>query len=389
MIKQFLFLFASVSVLIIAGCSQSNSFRVNGTLKGKENKYIYVYRVDVNSSEKIDSTKINKQGNFTFRIKSIESDYYQLGLSATEFITLLAGPGEKINVDFDGKDLFGNYNITGSVGSQQVKMLDSTLLVTKIKLDSIRTEYNNLVNSPDFNVKGPQLDKAFSDLVVNQRKYNIAFILQNMSSLASIKAVYQKINDDSYVLYEPRDLQFLKIVSDSLSVHYPDSRHTIALKEYFRVELNKFNLNLITEKAMNATPITLNPTLKDVNGRRVSLSSIKGKYVLLSFWSTQSQVCVEENLLLKQLYNSYSRKGFEIYQINIDSDEAIWKTAVKFDELPWISVREDSTSAMANYQLYNVTSLPANYLYDRNGEIIGKDLNSSALNMRLQALLGN
>ena len=387
MTKQFLILFASV--LIVTGCSQTNSFNVNGTLKGKEDKYIYVYRVDVTSSEKIDSAKINKKGDFKFRIKSHETDYYQLGLSPTEFITLLASPGEKINVDFEGKDMFSNYNITGSVGSQQVKMLDSTLLKTKIKLDSITNEYNNLVNSPDFNSKRLQLDKAYSDLVVNQRKYNIAFILQNMNSLASIKAVYQKINDDSYVLYEPRDLQFLKIVSDSLSVHYPNSRHTIALNEYFRVELNKFNLNMITEKAMNETPITLNPTLKDINGRRVSLSSLKGKFVLLSFWSTQSQDCIDENLLLKQLYNSYSKKGFEIYQINIDSNETIWKEAVRFDELPWISVREDSTSAMANYQLYNVTSVPANYLYDKNGEIIGKDLNSSALNIRLQSLLGN
>jgi hypothetical protein len=384
--KLFLFL---LSAIILSSCNQNSTFRITGTYKGEEHKYIFIDRVDVTTSERIDSAKINKQGRFHFSIRSNEPDYYNLGFSTSEFITLLATPGEDIELNFFGNNLFGDYSITGSKGSQQIKMLDSTLLVTRTKLDSLRAVYETSVNSADFSAVGPQLEKAFSDLIVNQRKFNIAFILDNTSSLVAIKALYQKINDDAYVLYDPKDLQFLKIVNDSLKLHYPDSRHSIALNEYFQIELNKFNMNQITQQALNGPSIKLDPALTDINGRRITLSSLKGKYVLLSFWSALYEDCISENMELKKIYNSYSRKGFEIYQINLDVNEPTWRDAVRYDELPWISVREDSTSEVSNYVLYNIHNLPANYLYDKNGEIIGKDLFSTTLRSKLEQLLAN
>jgi thiol-disulfide isomerase/thioredoxin len=376
-----------VSAIALSGCTQKNSFKITGTFNGEEHKYIYAYRVDINNTERIDSAKINKKGIFHFTIRSKETDYYQIGFSTSEFITLLANPGENIKLQFEGKNLFSNYKVTGSAGSQQIKMLDSALLITNTKIDSLRVEYDASVSSADFSVKGPQLDKAFSDLLVNQRKFNIAFILDNTNSLASVKALYQKINDGVYVLYEPRDLQFFKIVNDSLRLHYPDSRHTIALNEYFQIEMNKFNMDQITRQAMNKPSLKLDPTLTDINGRKIALSSLKGKYVLLSFWSALCQDCIAENLELKKIYNSFSGKGFEIYQVNIDANETAWRDAVRFDELPWINVREDSTSIISNYILYNVKTLPANFFYNINGEIIGKDLNSTQLKTKLEQLL--
>jgi thiol-disulfide isomerase/thioredoxin len=382
------FLILLVSAIMMSGCIKKNSFSLTGNFKGEKHKYIYIDRVDVNTSERIDSAKINKKGDFHLRIRSNEPDYYQLGFSTSEFINLLAAPGEKINLNFEGQNLYGNYKISGSRGSQQIKMLDSTLLVTKNKLDSLKTLYDKSSTSADFNVRGPERDKAFSDIVIKQRKYNIAFILENMNSLASIKALYQKINDNIYVLYEPRDLQFLKIVSDSLKVYYPNSRHTLALNEYFQKEMKNFNLNQITEKAMAQPSMKLDPSLTDINGKKVILSSLRGKYVLLSFWSIQSTDCIAENLLFKEIYKTYNKKGFEIYQISIDPDEEAWRNEVRYDELPWINVREDSTLRISNTVLYNVQSLPANYLYDKNGEIIGKNISYVALRSKLEQLLG-
>lgn len=382
-------LIITVSAIIFAGCTQKKPIRITGTYKGEKHKYIYIDRVDVNSSERIDSAKINKQGKFHFRIKNNEPDYYQLGFSTTEFITLLASPGENIKLNFAGKNLYGDYNITGSKGSQQVKMLDSTLVVTKTKLDSLRSEYEKSIKSADINVKGPALDKAFSDLFEKQRKYNIAFILENMNSLACIKAVYQKINDETYVLYQPRDLQFLKIVVDSLKVHYPNSRHTIALNDYFQMELNKFNIDQITQKAMAGPSLKIDPSLPDINGKRITLSSLKSKYVLVTFWSVISQDCITENQFFKDIYKTFNKKGFEIYQINVDENEYTWRDAIRYDEIPWISVRDYKESKISNVQLYNVKSLPANYLYDKEGNIIGKDIHGTALKYKLEQLLSN
>jgi hypothetical protein len=91
---------------------------------------------------------------------------------------------------------------------------------------------------------------------------------------------------------------------------------------------------------------------------------------------------------LKTLYSQYRRKGFEIYQINVDPEEQKWRDAVKFDELPWISVREDNPLNPRFATLYNVQSLPTNYLYSPEGEIIASNLQGRALAIKLEQIFG-
>ena len=130
----------------------------------------------------------------------------------------------------------------------------------------------------------------------------------------------------------------------------------------------------------------LDPDLKDINGKRIALSSLKGKYVLLTFWSFRLKECLVENLQLKEFYKIYKSRGFEIYQINLDESETDWKRAVKFDELPWISTREDDPHNPVNARLFNVTSLPANFLFDKEGKIIGSNLHDRSLQIKLEQL---
>ncbi len=108
--------------------------------------------------------------------------------------------------------------------------------------------------------------------------------------------------------------------------------------------------------------------------------------MLLTFWSVKSNDCVQENLQLKEFYKLYSKKGFEIYQINLDENESDWKAAIKFDELPWISTREDDPLNPKNAILFNVKKLPANYLFDKKGVIIASDIHGRALQLKLEQL---
>jgi thiol-disulfide isomerase/thioredoxin len=215
---------------------------------------------------------------------------------------------------------------------------------------------------------------------------NIEFILGNINSLASIKALYQRLNDETYVLYEPRDVQYLKIVSDSLTRHYPNSKQVQALARDFEKELNSLKISEIEQMSKNLPKIVLDPDLVDIAGKRVALSSLKGKYVLLAFWSVQSKDCIEENLQFKELYKLYSKKGLEIYQINLDENETAWKAAVRYDELPWINTREDDPKNPKNAILFNVKILPSNYLFDKGSRIIASDLHGRALELKLEQL---
>jgi len=373
-------------VIIFSGCNEKSKLSINGVIKETTRKYIYLSRIDVNTPVFIDSVKINSKGKFSVKIKAAEADFYQLGFSKSDFITLLAEPGEKINLVFGDSTLFENYTITGSAGSEKLRYLDLTLADTKRKLDSLSVIYTKASSEPGFDVRGPALEEQYNLILKEQRKSSITFILSNVSSLASIKALYQRISPDAYVLYDPKDLQFLKIVSDSLTARYPSSKHVQALVSDFNKEVNQMYSNQIEKMAEDLPPTKLDPDLVNYDGKRIALSSLKGKYVLLTFWSVKSKDCVSENLQLKEYYKLYNKQGFEIYQINLDQNESDWKNAVKFDELPWISTREDDVNNPVNAIMYNVKVVPTNYLYDKEGNIIASNLHGKALQIKLQQL---
>ncbi len=383
--KRTLFLFALV-ILVISSCKNKNGFVVRGLIQGNKKEYIHISRVDVDTPVFIDSAKVSRKGNFRFSIKADLPDYYQLGFSSSDFITLLAAPGEKINLTFKGNNLYDNYIVTGSEGTEKVKILDADLAITKNKLDSLSDLYTKASSQTDFETRGPELEEQFMTVLKAQRKRNIEFIINNIHSMASIKALYQKVNPETYVLYDPKDLQYLKIVNDTLSKYYPKSRHVQALASDFSREMGEMYSNQLHEMAKDMPETKLDPNLKTADGRRIALSSLKGKYVLLTFWSVRSDVCVQENLQLKEYYRLYKNKGFEIYQINIDSDEQAWMNAVKFDELPWISTREDDPADPLNARLFNVKSLPSNFLFDKQGNIVGTNLHGRALQIKLNQL---
>ena len=379
-------IFLLTLVIIITGCNHKKQFSVNGVIKDSKTKYIYLNKLDVDTPILIDSAKISRKGSFRFKVKATGPDFYQLGFSTTNFITLLAEPGERINLLFNGKDLFENYSVKGSAGSAKLQVLDLFLAETKRKLDSLSTLYTKASHEPGFDVRGPLLDAEFKDLIKAQRKNNIVFIINNINSLASIKALYQKINPQTYVLYDQHDLQYLKIVSDSLTRHYPNSKQVQALARDFKKELNQMLFSQIEQISKNLPNTVLDPDLVNIAGKRVSLSSLKGKYVLLTFWSVQSRDCIEENLQLKEFYKLYNKKGFEIYQINLDENEELWRAAVRFDELPWINTREDNPKDPKNALLFNVKTLPANYLFDKESKIIASNLHGKELQLKLDQL---
>jgi thiol-disulfide isomerase/thioredoxin len=385
--KRLLFLLPVI--LIYSGCKEKNSFTVQGNIKGEKSGYVYLNHLDLDTPVFVDSAKIKSNGNFKFRIKASEPDFYQVCLSNTNFITILAEPGEKIKLSFSKKELYDNYTVTGSEGSAKLRELDQSLVDTKRKLDSLVAVYNKASGEPGFETKGPALDASYVELVKAQRKKNIEFIIKNTTSLAAIKALYQRLDEDTYVLYDPKDLQYLKIVTDSLKKYHPSSRHVQALSRDFEKEMQIINANLLGKLSENLEPAKLNPDLKNTEGKRISLESLRGKYVLVTFWSVQSKDCVAENLQLKELYKIYNKKGFEIYQINLDADEKIWKSAVKFDELPWISVREDDPANPVNARLFNVRELPASYFFNKQGNIEATNLHGRTLKLKLDQLFNN
>ncbi len=373
-----------LAAMMIAGCKNENRVTISGTLTRPGEEKVYLDLSEVDRTRRVDSATVRK-GKFRFVTQVNGPEFYQVRLPNSEFVSLQVMPGEKIMLELGGSPLVMNYTVQGSPGSDDVRMLEQHLKQTTLSLDSVRELYSALTDD-ELTGRGPELDQAFRDLVDAQRKFNIRFVIENINSFSAIQALYQRFDENTYVLYQPRDLQYLKIVSDSLSVRYPVSRHVRALRENVTGELNQMYLDRIASLASELPGTNTTPELPDVNGRMVSVASLKGKYVLVSFWSSTHAESMEELPLLRSLYESYHRRGLEIFHVSLDVDEQRWKNVVRFEELPWISVREPDPSHPSYSRLMNITRLPSNLLYDPEGNIINKDLLGRNLTIRLDQI---
>jgi hypothetical protein len=379
--KYVLFLLVAAA---LASCRENDKVIIKGSFSEGREGVVYLDQSDVDRSTVIDSATI-KRNRFKFSTAVTGPEFLQVRLRNNDFISLLASPGEEITIDFGSSPLVMNYKVSGSAGSDLIRGLDQYLFTTKVKLDSITKIYTGL-SDEEIAVNGAGLEKAYVDAVEAQRKHNIEFILGNITSMASIKALYQRIDENTYVLYQPRDLQFLKIVSDSLSVKYPVSKHVRALKENVTSELNRMYIDRLTRMATEVSPAKADPVLPDTQGKMIRLSSLRGKYVLVSFWATTSEDCLAELSALKSIYSIYHAKGLEIYQVSLDADPNRWKNVVKFEEIPWISVREEDPGNPAYAMAMNISRVPSNLLVDPDGNIINTNLFGRNLQIRMDQL---
>jgi thiol-disulfide isomerase/thioredoxin len=115
-----------------------------------------------------------------------------------------------------------------------------------------------------------------------------------------------------------------------------------------------------------------------------SLSSLKGKTVLLYFWSVYSDVSKQQNPLLEKIYKKYKNKGFEIYSVCVDKNPESWLKVIKFEDFSFINTFGPDFPDSETAHSYNMRSVPANYLLDTNGNIIGRDLYGAELEIWLE-----
>ena len=135
---------------------------------------------------------------------------------------------------------------------------------------------------------------------------------------------------------------------------------------------------------------TLSPEiiLKDVKGNPVSLSSLKGKVVLIDFWASWCGPCRAENPNVVAAYNKYKSKKFTVLSVSLDQPgkKQAWLDAIHKDHLTWTHVSDLQFWNNAVAVMYDIKGIPANMLVDPNGVIVGKDLRGEELDRKLAEL---
>jgi len=379
--KKIFLIVVALAALTFA-CKKQNGFVIEGKITNAEGKYLYLEELKVSSSVPVDSVELGKDGSFKFKGKIGYPNFYLLSLNKNNFVTLLVDTTEKISVFGDAANFSREYVVKGSPGSLFVQDLNNTLTKTKHKIDSIRNNINAFRSREDYSDKKSGWDKEIADIKQTQIKYSTNFIQKHPFSLSCVLALYQKFDDSNYVV---QDLQSLKVAASALNSFFPKSEHVKALyantQRLIAQEKNNKLQQFIEQNGVNSPDIKL----PDMNGRVISISSLTNKVILIQFWSALDRDSRIQNQALVELYRKYKSKGLEIYQVSVDTDRAAWLNAIEQDRLGWINVG-DMKGSVAAINLYNIQTIPSNYILDKERRIVYKNVQGPALDQAIGEL---
>jgi len=314
----------------------------------------------------VEEAPVSRDGKFTLVIKLKEPEIYDLGVDNSSLLQVLAKPGDKINLNI-GKDAI---HVTGSKETQYLidyeanrkqvfnkylkRTYDSSVVAVKSG-DKARIEYWNV-----------QHEKASEDY-----KAELAQWVMQPFFINSLAAVHHSIR------WNPEtDTALMNQMVAIYQQKYPNYDLTRQL-------VNK--VNATKRIAINAVAPAFVST--DTTGKKVGLTSYRGKYTLVEFWASWCAPCREESPTLVRLYHEYKDKGFEIFSVSIDKNTTQWKNAIRHDGYTWVNVCDLNGYGGPTAALYTVTAIPNSFLLDKNGRIIAKNLRGKDLENKLAELM--
>ncbi len=373
-------------LLISYACSDRPNTRIKGTVNNHEREYIYLDYLDINKTLTLDSVKLKKDGSFQFRFRVGHAGLYLLRNEEGKIINLLPFPGDELELTINGEKFGQAYSVKGSQESENIRQLVDKLQFTRSelsKLDSVYSSFSNITQQ-----QASDYIARRKAIIQDQRDFTIQFIIEHLNSISSIYAIYQEISEGQYVLSENRDIQYMKIVADSVSNRYPDNPFVRSFVEDARAnEREYYNLQELGKLMKDAKTGLPDLQIPDTEGDTIKLSEVNADLIYLYFWSSFSEPSRNINPQLKSIYEKNKNKGFEVYAVSLDSEKRDWLNAIRFDELNWINVSELSFPNSKASAIYNVRSLPSSYLLNGNGEILARDIYGAELQKWLDNIL--
>lgn len=340
----------------------SQTFKISGKVTGLPDKTWLFVRTST-PDVKLDSTQVIN-GKFILSGK-MEHKITLVYLHTNKYADYLSFWLEEDPLTIDLKS--GEFKKAIITGSKTQKEDD---LLSKLKAPNIRLQdsLSQLITSTKDETYKKDLKKNLKDAQQLERELDINYVKNNPNSIIAVNLlqVYTSTwgKEKSAELYE------------NLSAEMKNTTYGKTISNFLRLnkEIKIGGKFADFEQANTA-------------GKKIKLSGIKAKYILLEFWGSWCGPCREENPNLVKTYNTYKAKGFEVLGVAADDNKAQWLKAIKDDQLPWENVSDLKGDKNEASLIYGINAFPTNYLIDEKGIIIAKNLRGDALSKKLQELL--
>lgn len=344
--------------------SAQTGYTVTGNISNYEEPFIYLAR-PVADSFRIDSAAIIN-GKFTFKGSIGEPSRASLMNKERSkgYSIYLENSNIHVNGNFDSSN---SIKITGSATQKDADDLSAATAVIGQKEEALYTKYQQAQQDND---------------TAQQKKYEAQFDSLDKANTALTKQ-FVKDHPNSFL-----NLSLLPTLA--YSMEYPELNTLFSAlgdKVKNSTKGKKFAEHLaVLEKVQEGKP-AINFTQNDTTGKPISLSDFKGKYVLVDFWASWCGPCRAENPNVVKAYNKYKDKNFAILGVSLDANADKWKAAIEKDGLTWTEVSDLQYWKNAAAAQYGVQAIPANFLIDPNGTIIGHNLRGEDLDNKLTEIL--
>jgi len=373
-------LFVSLAAAVVLCACQPSHVRISGRFAGNDASEVYLERITPLAQAVIDTVRLDKDGSYRFELKNISKSpsLYNI-ICGGERIPLFIAAGERITVNSVGS-VARNYTVEGSEESELLRTFYQPFVAGAQALDRIAARFA----APDLTEEDRKaLGKEYTAEYYRIRREQLRFIIEHKASLAAVYALYQRLPGDQSLFNGDSDVVYFRTVAEAVEQRYPESPYLQTLRgEIARMDSRISLLSHVSETGFPDIELT------DIYGSKIRLSSLAGKVVLLDFWSAELGNSNVLNAELKEIYGKYADAPtpFEVYQVAIDTSKPLWISAVQEQKLPWISVSDLRGQASTVLPLYNIRKLPANFLIDKEGNIVAKDIYGKSLEEKLAEL---